>query len=279
MSKVKELFGIYYQCIKNHLDNIETQWCPYSKKKCYKIRKSNPDISIGTCSVQYKDESIIICPYRLLENNQIFIDCLHLLTNHEPGNELYIIPEVTIPGGHVDYFLVSAKSSKVKDFLGIELQTMDTTGTVWPERQKLLYENGFNVEPNEFSKDRAFGMNWKMTAKTILIQMHHKAETFEALNKHLVLIIQDPFYQYMASEFTFSHFNKNASLGDSVHIHSYDFWDTNEKMRLDLKRRTSTDAKGIALSLGLNATPQVDFLQLVQLLESRLLDEYRLTLW
>lgn len=39
---------------------------------------------------------------------------------------------------------------------------------------------------------KTFGMNGKMTLKTILIQMHHKSETFEHLNKYLVLIIQKP---------------------------------------------------------------------------------------
>jgi hypothetical protein len=112
----------------------------YLNKKCYKIRKSDPDIAIGSCTVLYgrELEPVIICPTRLIERRQIFTDCFHLLTTHEPGNELHIVSEVSIPGGSVDYFLVSAKDGKVKDFVGIELQTLDTTGTVWPERQRLL---------------------------------------------------------------------------------------------------------------------------------------------
>jgi hypothetical protein len=34
----------------------------------------------------------------------------HLLTQHEPGNELHIIPEISVPGGSVDYVLASVKS-------------------------------------------------------------------------------------------------------------------------------------------------------------------------
>jgi hypothetical protein len=34
---------------------------------------------------------------------------------------------------------------------------------------------------------KAFGMNWKMTAKTTLIQMHHKIKTFEHFNKNTFL--------------------------------------------------------------------------------------------
>jgi hypothetical protein len=102
-------------------------------KNLHQKSQSQPEIAIGTCSVGYSDYSqgIIICPHRLLERQQVFVDCLHLLTRHEPGNELHIVPEVSIPGGSVDYVLVSARERKVADFVGIELQTLDTTGSVW----------------------------------------------------------------------------------------------------------------------------------------------------
>lgn len=112
MSKISEFFGLY--CRDESLNfkcAMESQICPYTQKVCTKMRKSDPEIKIGTCSVRYQGQDIIICPFRLLEHNQIFIDCLHLLTMHEPGNELYLVPEVQIPGGHVDYFLVSTKDN------------------------------------------------------------------------------------------------------------------------------------------------------------------------
>ena len=154
---------------------VQEQQCPFLGKRCYKVRKSDPGISIGTCTVLYgrKPEPIIICPTRLIERRQIFVDCLHLLTTHEPGNELHIVSEVSIPGGSVDYFLVSARDGRVRDFVGIELQTLDTTGTVWPERQRLLKELGVPRADAAEDSDKPYGMNWKMTAKTILVQMHH----------------------------------------------------------------------------------------------------------
>lgn len=54
----------------------------------------------------------------------------------------------------MDYFLVSAKDGKLKDFTGIELQTMDTTGTVWPERQRLLKELGFQLDEAEIQNKK-----------------------------------------------------------------------------------------------------------------------------
>lgn len=133
MSKILELFGN----LKNQSDIewstvVDSQYCPYLQKRCIKVRKSQPEISIGTCSVVYGKQAtpIIICPHRMLQRKQVFIDCLHLLTTHQPGNELHIVSEVPIPGGNVDYFLVSVQEGQVKDFVGIELQTLDTTGTI-----------------------------------------------------------------------------------------------------------------------------------------------------
>ena len=277
MSKVRELFGQYCSEDANIESVLENQLCPYNNKKCFKTRKSDSETSIGTCTVNYQNKDIIICPNRLTEKSQIFADCLHLLTLHEPGNELYIIPEVTIPGGHVDFFLVSAKNKKVKDFVGIELQTMDTTGTVWPERQRLLDEHGIYVPKDDINNKKPFGMNWKMTAKTILVQMHHKAQTFENLNKHLVLIIQKPLYEYMRKEFSFSHI-QGVRVGDAVHFHSYDVVEEDNGLHLALDTRVSTDTNGVAECLGLNAEANVELKDIIALLESKLLDEYRLTL-
>lgn len=276
VSKISELFGL--DCSNPSLDfqgAVTRQVCPYTQQICTKMRKSEPDVKIGTCAVKYQKQDIIICPYRLLEHQQIFVDCLHLLTMHEPGNELYLIPEVQIPGGYVDYFLVSAKDKKVKDFVGIELQTMDTTGTVWPERQKFLQERGFAVNPDELNSQKTFGMNWKMTLKTILIQMHHKSETFEHLNKHLVLVIQQPLYEHMKRDFRFDEI-EGVRLGDPVHIHSYGFERNGDRLELSLRTRVSTDAAGIASCLGLNRERKLELEDLIRMLEPKLVDCNRL---
>lgn len=276
MSKISELFGIYCKNASSDFHQVmKTQICPYTQRICTKMRKSHPEIKIGTCSVKFQNQDIIICPFRLLEHNQIFIDCLHLLTMHEPGNELYLIPEVQIPGGHVDYFLVSAKDKKVKDFIGIELQTMDTTGTVWPDRQKLLNEHGIEVSSEDLNNKKTFGMNWKMTLKTILIQMHHKSETFEHLNKHLVLIIQKPLYKHMKNDFNFDGI-EGVRIGDPVHIHSYNFEEHDNKLVLSLHTRISTDSIGIANCLGLNAERKVELQDLINILEPKLIETNRL---
>lgn len=278
MNRIVELFGLNCRRAMPTLKRaLSDQSCPFTGTKCVKTRKSQPSVAIGSCTVSYQEDDVIICPFRLLDKNQIFIDCLHLLTAHEPGNQIHLIPEVKIPGGNVDYFLVSARDEKVMDFVGIELQTMDTTGTVWPERQRLLQGEGFKVLQKDVRNVRSFGMNWKMTAKTILVQMHHKAQTFEAINKHLVLIVQEPLMRYMERAFDFSHVSR-ALIGNAVHFHSYTLNDHGGALKLSLDTRKSTDAAGIGKCLGLRAKPTMALQELIGVLESRLSDCNRLSL-
>lgn len=274
MSKVVELFGNDAEALGIDWKRVVAeQQCPFLGKRCYKVRKSNPEISIGSCTVLYgrEPEPIIICPSRLIQHGQIFTDCLHLLTSHEPGNELHLVSEVAVPGGSIDYVLVSAKGGKVKDFVGIELQTLDTTGTVWPERQRLLKELKVKRGDNAEESNKTFGMNWKMTAKTILVQMHHKAHTFEHVNRKLVLVVQDKFLAYMTKEFKFDHMKNPAAIGDSMHLHSYQMGRGNDgSFRLSMASRLSTDTDGIATCLGLQAEARIELKQIIATLQAKI---------
>jgi hypothetical protein len=274
MSTVVELFG--HSAEKKRKDwakVVREQQCIFLGKTCYKVRKSDPSTSIGSCTVLYgkHQEPVIICPTRLIERRQIFTDCFHLLTTHEPGNELHIVPEVSVPGGSVDYFLVSAKKGKVKDFVGIELQTLDTTGTVWPERQRLLKKLGVPRKDKAEASEKSYGMNWKMTAKTILVQIHHKIQTFEHVHKKLVLIIQDKLLAYMTREFNFAHLRNPALVGDSMHLHAYRMEKQSDKsFKLVMQSRLSTDVEGIGICLGLQAEARVELEQIIQALQEKL---------
>lgn len=271
MTKVAELYGNSTKHSLSWGDIVSIQNCPFLARKCLKNRKSEPAITIGTCTVTYGREArnIIICPFRLLERSQIFIDCIHLLTLHEPGNELKIVPEISVPGGSIDYCLASVRFGKVIDFVGIELQTLDTTGTVWPERQRFLQNHAIEVKDSDVTSGKGFGMNWKMTAKTILMQLHHKIHTFEHLNKHLVLVTQDCLIEYMQREFSFEHI-QDARLGNPMHFHSYSLLTESSGYRLQLTQRWSTDANGIAQCLGLQTSPRVELEVILRQIEERL---------
>ena len=142
----------------------------------------------------------------------------------------------------------------------------------------MLASKGIKVAQRDVSNTRTFGMNWKMTAKTILVQMHHKARTFEAMNKHLALVVQEPLLEYMKSEFEFCHLaGKTAAIGDSVHIHVYRFGGE-KTLGLEMGSRLSTDANGIGRCLGLSANPKMELQAIIARLEPKLTDNNRLVL-
>ncbi|MDA8887485.1 NotI family restriction endonuclease [Hellea sp.] len=259
----KEEPNIDWRSIGNH------QTCPLISRKCLKNRKSEPEQTIGTCVVKHGQKSVLICPHRLLEKNIIFRDSIHLLTKHEPGNEIHILSEIGTSAGNIDYVLASVRKNKVVDFVGIELQTMDTTGTLFPHRERFLKEVGIsNLDQDILVSDKPFGINWKMTAKTILVQLHHKIAFFEEFNKTLVLVLQDHLLAYMQSQFKFDHFEA-PSLGNSMHFHSYAYQESGNSS-LQLVERLSTDAIGINTCLGLNETNKVDLEQFLHKIQSKI---------
>lgn len=279
MDKIVELFGIDTRAQGIDWSSVvEEQQCPFSHKKCFKTRKSDPDISIGTCTVLASVatdlgrsvEPVMICPNRLIDRQKIFTDCTHLLTKHQPGNDYHLLSEIQIPGGNLDFVLVSAKGQKAVDFVGIELQTLDTTGSVWPSRMHTLNRLGI---PVSVPISKSYGMNWKMTAKTILVQMHHKAATFANINRHLVLVIQDPLLDYMRREFNFDHFADPGDVVDTVHFHSYGMGSLGSgqlRSGLNLNTRISTDVAGIERCLGLKSEAAIEESVLLERISAKL---------
>ena len=280
MTKVGELYGFPTFVAGQWKAIIKGQKCPFARLKCLKNRKSAPELTIGTCTMVHgkkTPQAIMICPCRLLERRQIFTDCIHLLTLHEPGNELRIITELTIPGGSVDYVLVSVRDNKPRDFVGIELQTMDTSGTVWPERQRFAKTHGISVKKDDMESRKPFGINWKMTAKTILVQLNHKITTFEYLSKRMVLVLQDCLLAYMRREFAFDHI-KGVRDGDPMQFYSYELLREPTGYKLRLKERISTDSEGIGTCLGLQVNPNIELQEILGQIEQKLPQSTSLTI-
>ncbi len=117
-------------------------------------------------------------------------------------------------------------------------------------------------------------MNWKMTAKTILVQMHHKSQTFEHLNKKLVLVIQDVLLDYMSGVFDFSHLKTPAVLADPVHFHSYQVNEQSDGLlKIALGARLSADVNGIIHCLGLQEDANVERSQINRVLKQKISSE------
>ncbi|MEW5986496.1 MAG: NotI family restriction endonuclease [Chloroflexota bacterium] len=249
------------------------EYCRYLEGRCDKIRKSQPKITIGSCTAGFKGSPVMICPHRFLQRRQIFMDALHLLRNHTPGNQLHVVSEIAIPGGSVDYFVTSVSRGEVRDYVALEIQTLDTTGTVWPARQQFLEALQINQTQGEpMGGKQSYGMNWKMTAKTILVQLHHKLKTLELLGKNMVLVFQDVFFHYVTAEFSTSGL-RDATPGDSAHFHVYSLnQEGSGAFSIELAERRSTTAAGIEQMLGMQRSADLPEEMLLARIQAKISD-------
>lgn len=257
-----EFYGISVH--ENNLRELKarcrSEECPFLGRRCVKQRKSDPEQTIGSCSLGFQDKALIVCPCRFLERDQIFLDTLRLL---RPRQRYFAVPEISMPGGNVDYFVVAREGSDIVDYVGVEIQSLDTTGSggIWQAREDIV--------AGRLGTNYGYGINWKMSAKTILVQMHHKAMSFETLRKKLVLVVQAEFFTYMAREFRTGHLQA-ADDRDSVHFHIYDFVEMGGARRIVLHDRKSTDVHGIEDMLALSERPEITDADVIKAIQAKM---------
>lgn len=277
MNKVNEMFGLYTggRILPDLTDALTQQRCPFTGRACYKTRKSAPDIAIGTCSLNFDniEQPILICPEPLTKNGKAFTDCLQFIAPAIAGSDLYLIPEVNTSVGRIDYVLAAFRSNQLLDFVPIELQALDTTGSIWNERQKLLIENGYAVDAGE-SRSSGASLNWKMTAKTILAQLVQKSQLFASMNKKLVLVCQKLLYDYMARNFNFSGV-REAHLTDVLHFHTYDYLCVDSNMKLILSDMLSASLEAVERIMGSEFDSNSEYYKICEILTRRRSNQYR----
>jgi len=226
-------------------ESREAEYCPYQDKRCTKRRKSDNDITIGTCSVGYRGRGLseyrphVICPDRF--NDDAVFEPLEPLFVDE--GELFRVPEVTLMGTSIDF--VSGKVDKngdVIDFAGVEVQALDTTGSVW--EHKTNYENGEDIEDVENS----YGMNWAMSiTKTMMQQAFKKGQAFSEWDENLIFLIQDVSLDYLRRNANTSQL-EGAKPENPVHFYAYSLEYDYETSGYEwsLSEKVSTDLEGVS---------------------------------
>lgn len=277
MNDVNELFGLYTNgsTFPDLNDALANQKCPYMNgAKCYKTRKSSPNIAIGTCSLYFNkiDQPILICPLPLIQNGVIFKDCLQFISDSIAGSDLYLVPEINTPVGRIDYILAAVRNGVPIDFVAIELQTLDTTGSIWNSRQVMLIKHGYDVEDGSALTSRAT-INWRMTAKTILAQLLQKSQLFASMDRNLVLVCQTPLFNYMQKNYNFDGV-KEADKRDVLHFHMYDYVSLPHGMQLKLASMRSASLDAVESMMGKSIDNNQALKETNATIASRLKPEY-----
>jgi len=204
------------------------------------VRQEKPPHRLpnGVCSVRYGPEIVALSPRRFLQNDTVFYD----IADHyfETCSDLLVFPEVSIPGarhlGTFDYVMVRHKplSSEIEDFVAIELQTGQTTGTGSLVKALEDFMQGGEVEGASYR----FGLNladiWKRTFTQILT----KGIVMERWGHRIYWVIQEPIYRDFLNRYDLD--GMAYDPGDSTVFAIYDLVREDDEYRLTPTRVESS---------------------------------------
>jgi len=141
---------------------------------------------------------VCVCPKRFYA-----VDFLKDVIEHcwpdskSPANPR-IAPEVTMKGfGNVDYVIADIlPDGLVQQFLSVELQAIDITGSVMPAYAALL-------ENRDLERRPTYGLNWDNVYKRFVTQIIRKGYFHHHWGTKIVAVVQDVVYKYICDRFEF----------------------------------------------------------------------------
>lgn len=193
-----------------------TEGCPFSGTRCTKPLR---DVVSGVCTVQQvKGGPVICCPVRLYADNYRIMgdiavrafgegvqlikpeDAKHakhdgkkvVMFGKHSGGELQL-PRINGRGGYfVDWILARiGTDGQLAEFVAVEVQSIDTTGSYREEREAYLSGRVFEG----YSKA---GLNWENVSKRILPQIIYKGHVLrreQLCMRGLFFVCPAPVYQ------------------------------------------------------------------------------------
>ncbi|WP_205623631.1 DNA (cytosine-5-)-methyltransferase [Desulfogranum japonicum] len=221
MRKKKDLVEIFGYAPDDLSKESRSLWnigaCPFLNKSCIKI---NHDQSIiyGTCSVTSPYGHIIICPNRLYANNyetlkrvakDAFGDVQFYLFDEYVKNRTKIDECIVALGKNsgkevqvgrhlsMDWVLARIKNTKLVEYVGIEIQSIDITGNyrdAWHGYKNLPMTN----TPIENIPSSSHGLNWANVHKRLIPQLIRKGVIYSRsslVKKGLYFILPEIVYK------------------------------------------------------------------------------------
>lgn len=148
---------------------------------------------MGVCSVQYGDQIVALSPRRFLQDDTVFKDIADHYFNSR--SDLLLFKEVGLSKvGTFDYVMVKHKplSSDIEDFVVIEFQAAQTTGTgALVEAFKDSLKRGRDIE----GKSYEFGLNLADIWKRSFTQILNKGIILEHWGHKIYWVVQEPVYR------------------------------------------------------------------------------------
>lgn len=195
--------------------------CPFINSKCTKRsqRFSGP---YPVCSIFHgKNENrklMCVCPKRFFQASftQKIIETCWV---GEIPKDPIVVHEVKMEDfGNVDFVIADLDDSKkhVIQFISVELQAVDITGTVEPAFQSVI--NSDEVCEKSFN----YGINWENVRKRYITQLINKGFFHHHWKSKIVAVIQETLYDNLRSKIKFDELDPKSDTSNIVFM-LYDF--------------------------------------------------------
>ncbi len=163
-----------------------------------------------------------VCPKRFYQIdffNDVIEHCWP--TKARPENP-FVVSEVKMAGfGNVDFVIADLEKNgnTVKEFLSVEMQAVDITGSVEPAYQGILN--------SDEETSASYGINWANVKKRYVTQLVTKGFYHHHWNSRIVAVLQTRLYNYLRKNIRFEELQPDTT-DNSIVFMLYDFYPCEE---------------------------------------------------
>lgn len=179
--------------------------CPFIKSRCPKRSTQLPDEPYPVCSLWKRTDGdadpvqdlIFVCPKRFYAVDFLTEVIAHCWPGAKPANP-QVAPEVKMAGfGNVDFVIADVSAdNEIEQFLSVELQAIDITGSVFKAYQALRADEDLDKRPT-------YGFNWDNVYKRYITQLIRKGYFHHHWKTKIVAVIPEQVYQYILGRAAF----------------------------------------------------------------------------
>ena len=232
--------------------------CPFLGSRCTK-RSASIDQPYPVCSIRRNVDGqarqICVCPKRFHAVDFLSDVVAHCWPGDPPTNPL-VAPEVQMKGfGSVDFVIADLEQNgTVGEFLSVELQAIDITGSVMPAYEALREGRLADRRPT-------YGLNWGNVYKRYITQLIRKGYFHHHWGTKIVAVMQDVVYDYILN---WAEFMRSEDVkGNAVNIifMTYGYEDDQSKagaQRLELKTIEGTSHANLQQAVLYKQAPSRD---------------------
>jgi len=223
--------------------------CPFLNGQCIK-RGHHLAGPYPVCSVRRKTKPnlITVCPKRFLEADIVADVIKHCWPGKPPQNPR-ISHEVSMAKfGKVDLVICDydAQAHAVREFVSVELQAVDISGSVEPAYTGVLNSAS--------SVQVSYGINWANVRKRYIDQLVAKCFYHSQWNTRIVAVMQSPLYDYLRAHMQFDEMSPGAG-GVDVAFLLYDYVESDDHHTLIFDRVVGTSHSCLMMSTLYQKTP------------------------